>query len=564
MLQFCCLFLTQIGKDHPVLSWISATFHLVCGVARLWLGKRFLRSEGTDQMALRWNRIITFGVLIAWSLFAGLALQVYGLSFSSVYVFAGLVAMLFGAAAVLSPDLTIGRPFTVGCLLPLWAWGITSQEAETGGMITTATIGLFAVTTMQTRQHQTLCHGILALLQLERQAEELQAAKESAEQANLSKTMFLANISHEIRTPLSGVIGLTNLLAETTLEPWQRELVDNVQSSGELLLALVNDVLDFSKITAGKLEVTESEFELRHALRDTVAPFRQIAAKKELEVRLEIPDTAPVWVAGDVVRVRQVLSNLIGNAVKFTAQGCITVTIAGGSRDSWWTFAVSDTGIGIRPEAIGRLFQRFSQADGSTTRRFGGTGLGLAISKRLVELMGGKIGAESIPGQGSRFWFTLPLRPVAAPDLPAAARAPGAESRQRGNLNILIAEDNPVNQTILRSMVSNMGHRVHLVENGRLAYEAVQEQDFDLVLMDWQMPEMDALEATAAIRDLGVRGQLPIIAVTANAFVEDRERCLEGGMNDHVAKPVRRRELEEAIERWCGSRCHENQPANRP
>ena len=356
------------------------------------------------------------------------------------------------------------------------------------------------------------------------------------------------------------MIGLSGLLAETTLDGQQKDLLGGIQSSGEMLLALVNDVLDFSKIVAGKMEIHPARLFLRELSSDTIAPFLPLASINQVAVRLLIDPYLPAFISADPVRIRQVLSNLVGNAVKFTAAGAITIQIAverSGSlsvgRPARIRFAVKDSGPGMSPETVGRLFREFSQADGSTTRRYGGTGLGLAISKRLVELMEGEIGVESILGQGSLFWFALPLIAAETPPV-AEVAAPDPQvhgaAKKTGTLRILIAEDTPVNQIILRNMVLKMGHSVEIVSNGKLACEAVERENFDLILMDGQMPEMDALEATAAIRKLGTRGQIPIVAVTANAFEEDRAKCLAGGMNDHVAKPIRLEELKRAIDRW--------------
>ena len=393
----------------------------------------------------------------------------------------------------------------------------------------------------------------------------LKARLEEAEAANFAKTRFLANMSHEIRTPMNGIIGMTDLLQRTPLSPIQLKYVDAVHRSGDILLSLINNILDLSKIEAGRTDIEKIPFSLRDTIKSSSVIFAGKINQKGLEYECTVSEDIPDALVGDSARFAQILNNLLGNAVKFTDSGSISVSASVNEwhrEDIILRLQVTDTGIGIPSESQSEIFSRFSQADITTTRKYGGTGLGLAIAKHLVELMGGMIGVESKAGAGSAFWFTcrFTVYPDLLPDRTPTGPVMPFISPRTATIKVLLAEDNSINQEIGSAMLESLGCTVVLADSGTKAIEALGKETFDLILMDCQMPEMDGYEATRIIRknereadrsDPG-RKRACIIALTANALIGDKEKCLAAGMDDYLAKPFTIHQIHAVMSRWLG------------
>jgi signal transduction histidine kinase len=474
---------------------------------------------------------------------------------SAILIMAALGAMLTVATLFVS---LVGRAFQLYALPQLLAlFAVCLLDARAYSPLFACVIPVFYLTLRRTaRQYRSVTEMAIARrIDSDAANIRLRLAKEQAEAGNLAKAQFLANMSHEIRTPMNGVLGALDLLAHSKITPEQRKLLSTATASSEALLTVLNEVLDFSKIEAGRLELVNEPLLLRPVLNSVLELLSPMAQRKGLALSLEFDPSLPARVRGDAGRIRQVLLNLIGNAVKFTDRGRVSVRArrAPGGSDSRLALVleVEDTGIGIAPEAMPRLFTPFFQADQSDRRRFGGTGLGLVISKRLTEAMGGELSVESSPARGSTFRMKLPLE--ALPDtlaaVPAAAAAPPVPLAGK----VLLVEDNLVNRMLAVAMLDKLGIAVTEAGDGLAALKHLEASRFDLVLMDCQLPVMDGFEATREIR-ARERGALaprtPIIAVTANALSGDSERCLQAGMDGYLAKPYTLDSLRETLMPW--------------
>ncbi len=523
---------------------------------------------GWSQVAARFcarsplaaRRILRLTVAMSgfgWGVYTALLLLSEGRGAIVDLVICATVGIAAGSISSLSPCLDVFRIFLVTVFVPLSVPVLIDPAAESVGVAVLLLIFLVFVWTQVTRTHREYRSAQRTAMALEERARDLEEARVAAETASRLKGQFLANMSHEIRTPMNGVLGMTELVLGTNLAPEQREHLEIARSSATSLLRLLDDILDLSRIEAGRISIEPLPFALRSTLAEMMRPLEMPIIEKGLGFAWSADADVPDALIGDPGRLRQILVNLVGNARKFTHEGTIGVRVRlEGTDDDGkvrLAFAVSDTGVGIAPEHLSSIFGAFEQGDGAMTRRYGGTGLGLAISARLAALMGGRIDVESAVNRGSTFTLAVPFARASCEDLSRSPAAAGAEAEAGSGtraLRVLVAEDNAINARLIERMLQREGHSAVVVGDGNATLQALLDGTFDIVLMDVQMPDVDGLEATRRIRKrethLGL-DRLPIVALTAHAMPGDRETCLAAGMDGYVTKPVTLQALRAAL-----------------
>lgn len=505
------------------------------------------------------------GFLLSYVVFLFVAFDVWSRAFSPVKTFIlALAVFLIAAAIARYTNRVLARPLHYlhegitavreGRLEPIQV-SRTGDEIEFLGKSFNAMIGQLAASRYEIQQYQELLEE-----RIRQRTRDLEEASRKALAASQTKSEFLANMSHELRTPMTGVLGMIDIVLDTGLDADQREHLLIAKNCANTLLALLNDILDLSKIEAGKMDLEEVPFNLPEFVAECVNSFRPRAEQKGIALTLAVTPAVPARIVGDPLRLRQVLNNLLSNAVKFTDEGGVAVRVdaARGAHPPALLIQVRDTGIGIAAEKLATIFDEFTQADGSISRRYGGTGLGLAITRKLVEIHRGQIAVESSPGKGSTFLVSIPLQPQAsqAENRPDDAGCAGPRSGLRSagaQATILVVDDNPVNQKVVAAMLHRHGYHVEIANHGGEILDALDRRPADLILMDLQMPVVDGFEATRILRGHSCWSRVPIVAMTAHAMNRDHDRCIEAGMDAYVPKPVNRVQLITAVEAQLGS-----------
>jgi len=544
---------------QPNPAWPLLALSMVNSLGRYLFARHAHRSKAGDMVERHlW---ILRGLLICqtllWALLSGLAIFEFGLSLNGMLVIGASIAWTIATPLIVATDPLMARFLAIGSSLPVLLY-VLIHLSEMGFLGLALATGQVGYTLMLVAMQHGYLRGLmeaqynleLQQAQLEATRDELRAAKEAAEQAAIVKGQFLANMSHEIRTPLNGIIGLSEVLSHSELPDTDLELVKDLKASGEHLRAIVNDVLDFTKISSGKLSLESIPVDVRGWTRDCVAPFLQTAAGKGLALSCQVEGEVPPRIMGDPLRLRQVVANLLANAIKFTQRGEVRLRVR--VDDGTLCISVSDTGIGIAPDRLDHIFEEFAQAESSTTRRFGGTGLGLAISRRLADVMGGALTVESQLGRGSIFTLSIPL------ELHEPTRDHAGETAQPAlylpqSYRLLVVDDNAINRRVCQHLLERTGATVIAASSAREGIAMHRKQPFQLIFMDCQMPDVDGWQATRAIRALPdpVAANTPVVALSANVMPEVTKLCLESGMNGHLGKPLVMDELFAVLREHC-------------
>jgi len=576
------LVLWRDESQSLIMSWMGYMF--LIAIARIVMGYMH-RSENTNELVHdvfgRWHLIAILLTALGWGMAGYFLFPVDPVQQLVVgFVLAGIAS---GGVAVMAPILYLYLVYLFLVIFPVIIRLFLMGDDFTILAVTTffymlvmcgvgSRINKSILKTLEVRFHNESLIRFMSqarnetedinealsaeIIQRKRVEKELQKAKEVAEAASKTKSEFLANMSHEIRTPMNGVLGTLQLLQESDLSDGQKEYVGIAYNSGEALLSLLNDILDFSKIEAGKLKLEYIPFNLKKLANDLTVLLKQKADEREVKLETDFDSEIPIKILGDSVRIRQILANLMTNAIKFTDKGTVTIKIIVLEKTEKIVrlhLEVNDTGIGIADENQRKLFNSFTQADGSTTRKYGGTGLGLAIVRQLVTMMRGRLGVESEEGKGSSFWTEISFEIPDDIEIEKTSEKKSADVEKLEG-NILLVEDNPVNQIVARKMLEKAGLNYEVVNNGEEALNRLkQPHDFNLILMDCQMPIMDGYEATQALRDFEEKNtidRLTVIAMTANAMEGDKDKCLAAGMDDYISKPVNQQNLKKKLAKW--------------
>ncbi|MBZ5592341.1 MAG: response regulator [Acidobacteriia bacterium] len=541
---------TDYFSSHPVLLAAITVISAVCGVARFLLGYRFDGFYGGNPTAWRAAYFLAINLnILAWGLFLMTTFLLYGYrDWKTLLMLICLAGTAPIALAAQTPSSPMIHTFLVALTAPMIA-----ANLYLGGTLNYTMALVFFWYLLFALGHARILHRQYVDYTLEKFA--LASAKKSAEDANRAKSAFLANMGHELRTPMNAILGMTHLALNTPADSERRQYLQMVKNAGQSLLEMLNHLLDFSKIEAGKVELEAVPFSVRQVVDDTLQSFLADARSKGIQLRSSVDASVPLRLQGDPLRLRQVMVNVVGNALKFTDRGEIESRVSripDSSAGVLLQFTVRDTGIGIPPEKQRSIFEAFEQADSSTTRKYGGTGLGLAISARIVELMGGRMWVESQPGQGSSFHWTARFATASEKDARVVLDTAKMETPVAAtpSLKILVAEDHDMSRQLLKKLLEMRGYLVVAVTNGNEVLREMEQQAFDLVLMDIRMPELDGLGTTAEIRRREQGGKpMPIIALTAEAAEGLRERYMASGITEYLAKPIKPERLFELIEK---------------